>query len=193
MYHGFGEGLAYVRRSIALRNILLLAAVMCTAGMSFSVLLPLVAADWLGGAEGTYGLLTVAVGVGAMSGALLLIYCSGRTGLERWLVAAPMIFAAALLTAPLVVERTPMLLLLAVAGFGIIMTLGVSSILLQQRVDDDKRGRVMSLFLTAFMGLPPVGSLLVGAIAGRFGLTAALCTGATCCLAGAVTFGRACR
>jgi predicted MFS family arabinose efflux permease len=186
--HGLGEGLRYVRRAAPLRNILLLVAVMSMAGMSFYVLLPLVAAEILRGEEGTYGLLTVTVGLGATFGALFLVRLGHISQLGRWTAVAPAIFATSIAVVPFAAALSLMLLLAATAGFALMVTLGASNILLQKLVDDDKRGRVMSLFLTAFMGLPPIGSLLAGAIAGRFGLDAALWIGAGCCLAGAGLF-----
>ena len=60
--------------------------------------------------------------------------------------------------------------------------------LLQTVVDDDKRGRVMSLYVMAFMGTAPFGSLLAGGVADRFGAPIAIQVGGMACLAGAGTF-----
>jgi MFS family permease len=65
-----------------------------------------------------------------------------------------------------------------------------SNTILQTIVDDDKRGRVMSLFTMSFMGVAPFGSLLAGALAGRIGVTATMFLGGSVCLAGALVFAR---
>jgi MFS family permease len=65
-----------------------------------------------------------------------------------------------------------------------------SNTVLQTIVPDDKRGRVMSFFLMAFLGTAPFGSLLAGAISGRIGVTPTIAIGGASCLVGAVWFAR---
>jgi MFS family permease len=78
--------------------------------------------------------------------------------------------------------------LLAVVGFGMMVQMGASNTVIQTIVDDDKRGRVMSLYTMAFMGMAPVGSLLAGLLAGRYGPAIAVRVGGIACLAGAFLF-----
>jgi fucose permease len=63
-----------------------------------------------------------------------------------------------------------------------------SNTILQTIVDEDKRGRVMSLFAVALMGMMPFGSLLAGAVAERIGVQDTLLGGAALCLVGALVF-----
>jgi MFS family permease len=72
--------------------------------------------------------------------------------------------------------------LLAVAGFGMMVQFAGSNSLLQTLVDDDKRGRVMSLYVMAFMGMGPFGSLLAGWLAGRYGAQATVIVSGACCI-----------
>jgi MFS family permease len=69
-----------------------------------------------------------------------------------------------------------------------IVQLATCNTLLQTIVDDDKRGRVMSLYTMAFMGMAPFGSILGGALAHRIGVPATFTIGGTVCIAGAVLF-----
>jgi MFS family permease len=62
--------------------------------------------------------------------------------------------------------------------------------ILQTILEEDKRGRVMSFFTVAFMGMAPFGSIGAGAMAGIIGPRETLLVGAACCLVGAVLFAR---
>mgnify|MGYP003395940058 CR=1 FL=1 len=82
------------------------------------------------------------------------------------------------------------LLMLFVIGFGMLVQMAASNTVLQTLVEDDKRGRVMSLSLMAFMGMVPWGSLLAGFLATRIGLGRTLFLEGAACLAGALVFAK---
>ena len=65
-----------------------------------------------------------------------------------------------------------------------------SNTVLQTIVDDDKRGRVMSFYAMAFMGMAPFGSLIAGSLASKIGAPNTLIIGGTCCLIGSAVFAR---
>ena len=69
-----------------------------------------------------------------------------------------------------------------------IVELAASNVVLQTIVDDDKRGRVMSFYTMAFMGMTPFGSLLAGTLASQIGAPMTLLLGGVACIAGALTF-----
>ena len=71
--------------------------------------------------------------------------------------------------------------------------MAASNTIVQTIVDDDKRGRVMSFFMMAFLGTAPFGSLLAGSFAERFGAPRTLIFGGMCCLLGAAWFARGLR
>jgi len=75
---------------------------------------------------------------------------------------------------------------LLVAGFGIVVQVAAGNTILQTIVDEDKRGRIMSLFNMAFLGMAPFGSLLAGGIANGIGVPATLLLCALVCLAGSL-------
>lgn len=68
--------------------------------------------------------------------------------------------------------------------------LACSNTIVQTLIDDDKRGRVISFFMMAFMGTAPIGSLLAGGLADRVGAPRTLLLAGTCCLLGALWFAR---
>jgi MFS family permease len=78
--------------------------------------------------------------------------------------------------------------LLLLAGFGMMVHMASSNTILQTIVDDDKRGRVMSLYAMAFMGMAPLGSLIGGSLAGWVGAPATLILVGTSCMIGSVLF-----
>jgi len=77
------------------------------------------------------------------------------------------------------------------SGFALMVHMAASNTIVQTVVDDDKRGRVMSLYAAAFQGTMPLGSLLAGGLAGLLGAPRTLQLGGAACLLGALAFSRA--
>lgn len=167
----------------------MLVALVSLAGTSYSVLLPLIAVQTLGGEAGTFGALTIASGLGALTGAVFLATRSTVVGLGRWLAIAPLLLAGGLTVLGVSQSFGLSLAALVFVGFGMMVQMGSSNILVQTLVDEDKRGRVMSFYTMAFVGLAPIGSLAAGTIAARFGLSTALYAAAVGCGAGGLLFG----
>ena len=80
------------------------------------------------------------------------------------------------------------LVLMLVVGFGMMQGLAASNTVIQTLVPEDKRGRVMSYYTMAFVGMAPFGSLLAGALAHRFGAPHAVMITGACCVVGAAWF-----
>jgi MFS family permease len=80
------------------------------------------------------------------------------------------------------------LVLLLCTGVGFMVTMSASNTVLQTLVEDDKRGRVMSLYTMAIMGMTPFGSLLAGGLASRIGAPRTLLFGGLGCIAAALWF-----
>jgi MFS family permease len=82
------------------------------------------------------------------------------------------------------------LVFMIVTGFGLMVQAACSNTVLQTIVPDDKRGRVMSFFLMAYLGTAPFGSLIAGALSGRIGAPSTLAIGGACSVLGACWFAR---
>jgi MFS family permease len=80
------------------------------------------------------------------------------------------------------------LALLFFSGFGIMVQMAASNTILQTIVDDDKRGRIMSFYTMAFMGMAPFGSLFSGMLASRIGVSNTLIISGSCCILAAIMF-----
>jgi MFS family permease len=139
------------------------------AAMPYSVLLPVFAADVLGGGPHTLGLLSAASGVGALAGAVYLATRVSVLGLGRVVIVATLALGVGLVAFSQSRAVGLSAALLAVTGCGMMVQMAASNTLIQTMVDEDKRGRVMGFFGMAFQGAAPFGSLLAGWLAVRVG------------------------
>jgi MFS family permease len=179
------EGFSYAFGFQPIRGLLLLLALVSFLGMPYSTLLPLFAADVLQGGPTTLGFLTAASGVGALAGAVLLASRQSVLGLGRLIVLAALLFGLGLVRFALSRLLWLSLLMMLQTGFGMMVQMAASNTILQTIVEEDKRGRVMSYFSMAFLGVTPFGNLFAGLLAREIGpsLTVLSC-GVGCMLAG---------
>jgi MFS family permease len=184
------EGFGYAFGFQPIRMILLLVAIVSVTAVPFSVLLPVIATDVLAGGARMLGLLTASTGLGALSGALFLASRRTVRGLGRLITGASTLFGACLIVVALSRSAWLTLPLLVCAGFGMMVQMAGSNTILQTIVDDDKRGRVMSLYSMAFTGTAPLGSLLAGTVASQIGTPLTLALGGSLCIVAALAFAR---
>jgi MFS family permease len=182
------EGLAYVAGSPPIRSILLLLALVSLVGMPYTVLMPVFASTILHGGPHTLGFLMAATGVGALLGAVFLARRRSVLGLGKVIPLMAALFGAGLIGFSLSRVLWLSLPLLLVTGVGFMVSMAASNTLLQTLVADDKRGRVMSLYTMAIMGMTPFGSLLAGVLASHIGAPHTLLLGGLGCLAAALWF-----
>ena len=163
------EGWSYVSGFVPIRTILLLFAVVSLMGMPFVVLMPIFAAKVLHGGPHTLGFLMGAMGVGALISALSLAARKNVRGLIRMIPLAAAVFGLGLVGFGL--SRTFWLSMVTVliAGMGMMQGMAASNTIIQTLVSEDKRGRVMSYYTMAFVGMAPFGSLLAGSMASAVG------------------------
>jgi MFS family permease len=162
------EGWKYSFANPLIKHLLTNIAAFTLLGMSYTTLLPVFAKDILHGNSKTMGLLMSMAGVGALTGAL---YLASRKTLKG-LISKMLIGACVVSVSLLIFSRSQVFglsfALMFFIGIGMMMQMAVSNSLLQTIVDDDKRGRVMSLYTMALMGISPFGSFIVGTAASRF-------------------------
>jgi MFS family permease len=182
------EGWSYVSGFLPIRHILVLLAAVSLVGMPYTVLLPVVATEMLHGGPTTLGLLMAAVGVGALMGAVVLAARKSVLGLSRVIPLATGTFGVGLIAFSVSHLLWLSMVCLIVTGIGFMVQLASSNTLLQTIVDDDKRGRVMSFYTMAVMGITPFGSLLAGGVAHGLGAAATLRLGGIGCVIGALWF-----
>lgn len=188
--HELREGFQYAYSFGPIRSILLLVALVSIAGMPYTVLVPVFAKEVLHGGAHTFGFLMTAAGCGAFTGTLYLASRKSVLGLGKLIVRAAFLFAAGIAVFALSSTISLSLAALVVAGFGAMTLVSSCNTILQTILEEDKRGRVMSFFTVAFVGMAPFGSFGAGAMADLIGPRETLLIGAACCLVGAVLFAR---
>jgi MFS family permease len=184
------QGFAYAFGFAPIRDILLFLGLVSLTGMPFTVLMPIFAKDILHGGPNVLGFLMGASGIGALAGALYLASRKSVLGLGKLIPLAAGCFGAGLVGFSLSRYFWLSLALMLITGFGMIVQMAASNTILQTIVDDDKRGRVMSFYTMAFVGITPLGSLLEGFAASLMGAPATLFAGGLICVLGAAVFAR---
>ncbi|MDD2736853.1 MAG: MFS transporter [Desulfuromonadaceae bacterium] len=167
--HELHQGFKYAYNFRPIRNILLLVAFVSLLGLPYTVLMPVYAKEILHGDAHTFGFLMTAVGSGALLGTLWLASRKNVLGLDNVMVISTVIFAAGIAAFAFSSIFIFSMVSLALAGFGAMTLLVSCNTVLQTILDEEMRGRVLSLLTMAFMGMLPIGSLGVGAMAGIIG------------------------
>ena len=189
MLGGLKEGFLYAARSGPIRSVLVLLCLVSLAGVPYTVLMPIFAKKILLGDSHTNGFLLGAVGAGAMAGAVRLASRRTVAGIGRTIALGAGAFGLGLVAFSLSSNFALSMALLVWTGGAMMMQMASSNTLLQTIVDEDKRGRVMSFYTMAFMGMGPFGSLLAGHLAESFDAPTAVLVGGAACIVGAIAFG----
>ncbi len=177
------DGLRYVRGDRTVLVLLLLAAVPGLFMLNYLILLPVYAREILDIGAGGLGILTASIGVGALIGALgvALLRPSGGSGML--LLGGLSVASMALIVFALSTTLPISMLALAVLGACQVTYYATTNTLLQMLVPGRLRGRVLSLYIMTSWGAIPIGNLLAGAVAERFGAPVALAGGGLITLA----------
>jgi MFS family permease len=186
--HGLMEGVKYTFGFAPIRHILALLSVISIMGMSYVVLMPVFAKNVLGGGPSTLGFLMASGGAGAIAATVFLASRRRMLRLGHIIPVSSSIFAVGLILFSFSRVFWLSATLLAVTGFGFMVHMAASNTVIQTIVEDDKRGRVMSFYAMAFLGVAPFGSLLAGTLASRIGATNTLIIGSATCMFAAVVF-----
>ena len=188
------EGVRYAWSDSRLRNLLVLLGTAGSIGFQYTVLLPVYAGRLLhrwgsdagaGAGAGGYGLLLSALGVGSLVAALAMTRRQDRPRLRRNLFVGLALFGVTLVAFAQNRVFELAIAINALAGFGMILYAASTNTLIQLTVEEEFRGRVMSLYTLMFVGTAPFGSFVLGAVAERFGAPAATTISGLTCAAGA--------
>jgi len=188
LFKDLKEGFLYVFGFPPLRYIILLLALISLVGMPYTILMPIFASKILHGNAYTFGFLMAGSGIGALIAGLYLASRKTVLGLGRILAFSPIIFGLGLILFSLSRNFLLSFLMMIVTGFGMILNMTGSNTLLQTITEDDKRGRVMSFYTMAFIGIAPFGSLLAGTLASIIGAPNTLLFGGICAIIGGILF-----
>jgi MFS family permease len=183
------QGFRFAMSDPVMRPALLLVSLMSILGLQYVVFMPIFARDILHGGPDRLGVLMSVAGVGAVFGALHFAARTNYEGLVKWIAATSMACALGLI----IFSQSRVFWLSAVAllvvGFSATSQLAATNTIVQGRVPDELRSRLMAVYATMFMGVQPIGALIAGGLAKRFGAPHALTTFGLFCLAGSLFFG----
>lgn len=188
IFHDIKEGFRYSFGFIPIRSILLFLGLISFIGMPYTVLMPIFAKDILQGGPNFLGFLMSSAGIGALIGGIYLASRKTVVGLGRILAAGTGVFGISLILFSTSRILWLSLLMMLVSGFGMIVHIAASNTILQTITEDDKRGRVMSFFTMAFMGMVPFGTLLEGAVANWIGAANTVLISGGICILGTIIF-----
>ena len=188
IWQALSAGFRYVAGFAPVRASLSLVALISTLGMPYQVLMPVMAADVLGGGAHTLGLLMTSAGAGALAGTLYLASRQTILGLGRRIGQAAMVFGAALMAFAVSRNFWLSLIVLPLSGAGFMVALAATNTIVQSVVPEHLRGRVMAFYTMAVLGTAPIGSLCAGLAAQRIGVPATIAIGGAACLAGGIWF-----
>jgi MFS family permease len=184
---GLRAGGRYVRNSPVVRRILLRAALFLVPGSSLWALLPLVATTRLALGAGGYGVLLAALGVGAVGGAFVLPQVRARLSANAMVLAASLIYAAALVVTVLSRSLALTIVVLLPAGVAWIAFLANVNAALQLFLPRWVRARGLAVYQMVLFGGQAAGAVIWGAVAGAAGLVPAFLISAVVMAAGAAT------
>ena len=173
MFARLHEGLRFVRSD---RTVMLLLAIVAAAslfGFPYLNLMPVIARRLFTDDRTGLGYLMSGIGAGALAGALALSIRTPRRT-KPLIVSSLLLFGAAL--AGVASVRTPpvVVLMLFLCGLTMVTCLALCNTTIQQRVPDELRGRVLSMYTFAFFAFIPFGNLMAGLVAERRGIVTAL-------------------
>lgn|SRR5574344_219141 len=163
------DGIKYSFNSIQIRTIIIYIGIVSLFGMFYPLLMPIYVQEILHRDAQVLGFLMSAAGLGALFGALHLASKDSVKGLEKWTCRASVNFAIGLLGLNFTNNTFVALCLLFMLGLGMVVVIASCNTLIQLFTNDEKRGRVMSLYTMAFMGTAPFGSLISGSVAQKLG------------------------
>ncbi len=182
IWSGLREGVAYTWNSVPLRLLFPVVAAVSFMSSPYQTLMPIFAAEVFAGGADTLGFLIGAAGLGGIAGMLLLASRKDVRGLLNWIAGSALVAGATLVVFAYSTSLALSLATIAVVGLTTLtVAMGVSTIV-QTIVEDRMRGRVLGLFVVAFLGMFPLGSLAAGAVASSIGATHTLAAGGVACM-----------
>lgn len=190
LLRGLADGIRYAWDVVPIRLMLPMMALISFMATPYQTLLPIYAREIFGGNADTLGFLMGAAGFGSLAAPVYLASRRDVRGLTRVLLGAMLLTGATLAAFAYSQLLSLSMALIAFTGLGIILFAQAVSVIFQTIVADEMRGRIMSLFTVAFLGVSPLGSLAAGALAHAIGAQHTLGVGGACCLAGAIVLWR---
>jgi MFS family permease len=170
-----------------MRTLVTVSSMITIFGAPFLVLLPVIAKQELGRGASAYGWMMAAVGLGALLGALWIAGPARRMSRGRIILYSASLFSIVVMLLSVARNMALIMVILALAGFSMVVSGAISNTLMQTLAPDELRGRVVSVYTLAAVGLAPIGAVAAGAVSEKFNAPVALALGGAICLVGSLT------
>ena len=171
------QGLNYIRGSRLVSALMAVIAIYSIFGFQYLTMMPVVARDVLNTGASGYGLLLTFVGIGALTGALLLAGLGARIRRGRLFNATAYAFSGLTIVFSLTRSVHVAAFVLLFLGLTMLITGALANGILQSVVPDELRGRVMATYIFVYVGFTPIGSLIAGVVARLVGVQWAIFSG----------------
>lgn len=159
------QGYTYLKRSPALRSVILLMALISLIVTPYTTLFPVYAKTIFKGDVTTFSWLNSISGLGALMGAVYLATLKTNKNLLKIIAIAGLLLCGNLILFSYMKNLPLALFFIMIAEAGMLILISASNTFIQTNVEEHMRGRVISYFVMAFSGMQPIGSLLVGLLA----------------------------
>ncbi len=189
VWDGLKSGYNYLRGEHDLKLIILLIACTSCCTMTYGTLTPVFAKEIFHGNAGTYSLLNSLSGLGALMGAIYMATLKSTENLKRVVIISSAVCGAAIAIFAWCTQLWLALGFIALSGLGMMIQIAGTNTFVQTNVAPQMRGRVISYYVMAFMGMQPIGSFLAGLAAHHFNPQVVVFVQGILGLAAAVLFG----
>lgn len=182
-WHDLIEGVVFIKNNRLLLLLIMIVGVMSLFGVSYVILMPIFANQVLNVGVRGLGVLMSGVGFGALIGALMLARLGDFQHKGKFLVGSIFIFSFSLVVFSLSRNYIFSIIVLSLLGGSSVTAMALINTLLQTRVNDELRGRVMSMFMLTFAGIMPFGNLIAGSLSQIIGVSSAVLVSGIVCTA----------
>ncbi len=182
-WHDLIEGVVFIKNNRLLLLLIMIVGVMSLFGVSYVILMPIFANQVLNVGVRGLGVLMSGVGFGALIGALMLARLGDFQHKGKFLVGSIFIFSFSLVVFSLSRNYIFSIIVLSFLGGSSVTAMALINTLLQTRVNDELRGRVMSMFMLTFAGIMPFGNLIAGSLSQIIGVSSAVLVSGIVCTA----------
>lgn len=172
------EGIAYAVSHPIIKILLVLTGVVSVFGWSYATIMPVIARDIFHVGPDLLGYLYAVSGVGALISTIIVSAFGNKIRSSVFIVGGSMLFSTSIFLFTFTTNFLVALPFLFLAGLGLLSCFSMINTTLQNLVEDEVRGRIMSMYTIMFIGLSPVGNLQIGFLAQVFGSFFAIRVGA---------------
>lgn len=170
IWYNLIEGYKYLKGSPKLRSVILLMALVSLIVSPYSTLFPIYAQEIFKGGVHTFSWLNSISGLGALMGAIYLASLKTIHKLLKIISIAVLLLSINLTLFSFTTELPLALFFVMLAETGMLILISASNTYIQTNVEESMRGRVISYFIMAFLGMQPIGNLIVGSVAHMIGV-----------------------